>query len=242
MPIFDHAFVILIAVIHPVVGYLSFNRLLKRAATGMAIDRTRLYTGTIVSHWTLFVIALVIWLTAGRPLSGLGTDLRLDAGFVMALALTVAGVVLLLRQLREVRAADRDALRRFRSQIGPVEIILPANRSELGRFTALSLTAGIVEETLWRGYLFWYLQHYMPLWSAALVSTLAFGVAHAYQGFSNVPKIVAVGAVFAILYMLSGSIWLPMLLHALVDLIQGRLAYEIVIGASETTHAEPPSQ
>jgi membrane protease YdiL (CAAX protease family) len=132
-----------------------------------------------------------------------------------------------------VQAADRETLGRFRSQLGPLEIILPAKESELQRFTWLSLTAGIVEETLWRGYLFWYLLHYMPLWSAALISTLAFGLAHAYQGIGNVPKIIAVGAVFAILYMLSGSIWLPILLHALVDLIQGRLAYEIVVRTDE---------
>ena len=239
MPILDHAFVILIAIVHPVVGYVSFTRLLRRAAAGIKIDRRRLYTGTIVSQWTLLALLLATWLSAGRPLSGLGTGLTLDAGFAAALALTAAGVVLLLRQLRAVQAADRESLGRFRSQLGPLEIILPAKESELQRFTWLSLTAGIVEETLWRGYLFWYLLHYMPLWSAALVSTLAFGMAHAYQGIANVPKIIAVGAVFAILYMLSGSIWLPILMHALVDLIQGRLAYEIVARTSTPT---PPGQ
>jgi membrane protease YdiL (CAAX protease family) len=235
MPILDHALVILIAIVHPVVGYVSFTRLLRRAAAGIKIDRVRLYTGTIVSQWTLLALLLANWLSAGRPLSGLGTGLALDAGFAVALALTFGGVVLLLRQLRTVQTADREALGGFRSQLGPLEIILPAKESELQRFTWLALTAGIVEETLWRGYLFWYLLHYMPLWSAALVSTLAFGMAHAYQGIGNVPKIIAVGAVFAILYMLSGSIWLPILLHALVDLIQGRLAYEIVAGTGKPT-------
>jgi membrane protease YdiL (CAAX protease family) len=42
------------------------------------------------------------------------------------------------------------------------------------------------------------------------------------------PKITLVGGVFAGLYLLSGSIWLPMLLHAAVDILQGRLAYEVI--------------
>jgi len=68
----------------------------------------------------------------------------------------------------------------------------------------------------------------MPLWAAALVSTVGFGLAHAYQGLSQLPKITLVGGVFAGLYLLSGSIWLPMLLHAAVDILQGRLAYEAI--------------
>jgi membrane protease YdiL (CAAX protease family) len=242
MLILDHVLVIVIAVVHPVLGYFSFQRLMMRAATGMRIDRLRLYNGTLASHWVLFAIAIAIWTTAGRTPSGLGMTITLHGGFVLAAVLTAAGIALLLRQLNQVVSSGVDQLRRLRAQLGNVEVILPASLTELNRFTWVALTAGIVEETLWRGYLFWYLRHFMPLWAAALVSTVGFGLAHAYQGFGNVPRIIAVGAAFALLYMLSGSIWLPILLHAIVDLVQGRLAYEVVERTKPAGGGDAPTQ
>jgi membrane protease YdiL (CAAX protease family) len=123
----------------------------------------------------------------------------------------------------------RDLLRR---QLGKLEIIMPRNDNELGQFYAVSATAGIVEETLWRGYMFWYLGHVMPLWAAAVVTSIAFGVGHIYQGAASVPRVVLLGGVFAGLYLLTGSVWLPMLLHAALDAVQGRAIYRILSSAS----------
>ena len=106
--------------------------------------------------------------------------------------------------------------------------MMPLNGSELARFNMLSLTAGIVEETLWRGFLFWYLGHVMPLWTAAIISAVGFGLAHSYQGLANIPRVAMIGAVFSGLYLLTGSLWLPIILHAAVDLLQGRMAYEVL--------------
>ncbi len=39
-----------------------------------------------------------------------------------------------------------------------------------------------VEEVLWRGFLILYLSQFMPVWVAAVVSGVSFGLAHAYQG------------------------------------------------------------
>ena len=240
MLILDHLFVVLVVLVHPVAGYVSFQRLMRRAAAGMTINRLHLYNSTLIGHWALFAVALGIWSASGRPAEKLGAALSLDSGFFVAAALTAAGIILLLRQLRRMLSATPEEFGKLRGQLREVEIILPANSAELERFAWVSLTAGIVEETLWRGYLFWYLLHFMPLWAVALVSTIGFGLAHAYQGPRNVPKVIAVGAVFALLFMLSGSIWLPMLLHAVADLLQGRLAYE-VIRRSDAPAAEPPS-
>ena len=89
----------------------------------------------------------------------------------------------------------------------------------------MSITAGIVEETIWRGFLFWYFGQVMPLWAAAVLSAIGFGLAHAYQGFRAVPRIIAVGSIFVLLYLLTGSLWLSMLLHAIVDMLQGRAIF-----------------
>ena len=228
MILFDHLLVIVFAVIYPITGFIGFRRLLKRAAAGTPIDRNHLYSSTMLNHWILFFAVLLIWVNTARPWSSLGFELHLDRWFFIALSLTVAGIVFLLVQVRQVMRADKKSLADIRAQFGKLALVIPQNGNELTRFYLLSVTAGIVEEILWRGFLIWYLSLVMPLWAAALVSTVGFGLAHAYQGLSHLPKITLVGGVFAGLYLLSGSIWLPMLLHAAVDILQGRLAYEAI--------------
>jgi membrane protease YdiL (CAAX protease family) len=228
MTFVDHLFILIIAVMHPIAGYFSYNRLLRRIEAGEKIARASLYNMTIVGHWTLFAMALSIWLTAGRSLTALGFGLQVDARFLTGVLLTIVAIIALALQVRKVTLAETEELGKLRRQLGRVEAILPRNGNELGRFYGLSLTAGIVEEVLWRGFLIWYLGQFVPVWAAAAISAVGFGIAHAYQGAANVPRIIVVGALFAGLYLLTGSLWLPMLLHAAVDMLQGRAAYEII--------------
>jgi membrane protease YdiL (CAAX protease family) len=228
MILLDHLLLLILAFAHPIAGYISFRRLLKRIRAGEVIDRVRLYDATIISHWTLFGITMALWAGAGRDWQSLGLGLTIDGNFLAGLLLTLIGIAFLALQLREVSGATTTELDRVREQLGNLEFIIPRNGRELGRFYGLSLTAGIVEELLWRGYMIWYLEHFMPLWAAAVLSTIGFAAAHAYQGIANLPRITIVGAFFAGLYLLTGSIWLPVILHAAVDILQGRTAYEVL--------------
>lgn len=51
--------------------------------------------------------------------------------------------------------------------MGDPDVLLPGNGNELGRFYGVSLSAGIVEEIVRRGFLIWYLTLFMPVWSVA---------------------------------------------------------------------------
>ena len=64
------------------------------------------------------------------------------------------------------------------------------------------------------------------LW-AVLVGAIGFGLAHSYQGVSGMIKVFAMGLAFGGLYLLCGSIWIPMLAHFLVDAIQGLTLVEL---------------
>ena len=218
MTIVDHLYFVLIAIAAPVVGYFSFQRLLRRVKAGEKISPAHLYRFTTASHWTLFALLLVLWGTSGRAWTDLGFGLEFNTRFIVGAVLTAGMIVVLLLQLRLIdRATEED--------LGDLQFLFPRTRSELRGFYGLSVTAGIVEEALWRGFLFWYLGHFMPLWAAAIVSAIGFGVAHAYQGSAAIPRIVLVGGAFAGLYLLTGSLLLPMILHALVDLLQGRAVH-----------------
>lgn len=226
----DHLFVVLYVVAYPVAGIIGFRRLLRRHAAGHPVDRLHVYRNTMIGHWSLLLVAVVLWWAAGRPWSGLGLYWSTDPFWALAVAaaFVVAAIVVLALQLREVGRTDPQALSKPAARLGSLEAVVPRNRRELGRFNAVSFTAGVVEEILWRGYLIWYLSQFWSLGVAALVATLAFGVAHGYQGWRQVPSITAVGAALTGLYLLTGTLWASITLHIAIDALQGRLGYEIM--------------
>ncbi len=228
MTLLDHGFVFIIAVLYPIASFVGFRRLLRRVAAGETVNRGDLYRNTMISHWALFFMAMALWAYSGRSWSAIGFSLDINLWFGAGVILTILGIVALVMQNRYVKAATPDEIESLRERLGSLEIMIPQNGSELARFNELSITAGIVEEILWRGFLIWYFSQFMPLWAAALLSTIGFGLAHAYQGLKQLPSITAVGAAFAVLYLVSGSIWLPIILHAIVDILQGRMTYNVM--------------
>lgn len=226
--IFDHILFLVVAVAQPILGYRSFQKLVRFAAAGHAIPLSRLYNRTLIGQWLLFVLVLSIWHAEERAWLDLGFALRTDAAAAAGIGLAAIAFVMLafkLRQLGPRRPQVRDALL---ERLGTIELILPRTRRQLRHFYALSVTAGIVEETIWRGFMIWYFCQYLPLWAAVILSSLGFGLAHAYQGMVNIPKSALTGAVFALIYVLTGSLLFPIVLHALADALQGRAVYRLL--------------
>lgn len=228
MTLADHLFVVVVVLVQPIAGYVTFRRLLRRVAAGETINRYQLYNRTIIGQWILFLVLGALWLANTRPVSALGFTLRIDPPFTAGLAITGIALGLLFMQMRRLNAAADHKAQVIREQLGELKVLLPGTRNELRRFYGVSLTAGIVEETIWRGFMFWYLGQYMPLWGAAMISTIGFALAHAYQGWANLPRVTVVGATFAWIYWLTGSLWLPMLLHFALDGLQGRGVYQLM--------------
>jgi membrane protease YdiL (CAAX protease family) len=88
-------------------------------------------------------------------------------------------------------------------------------------FTVVGVTAGVCEEWLYRGFFLAVvaaLAGGLPTGVLVLVAALAFGLAHAYQGRAGVLTTGLLGGVMAALYLQTGSLLLPVLLHAAIDL------------------------
>jgi membrane protease YdiL (CAAX protease family) len=214
MNLLDHGLVFIIAIVYPITGFIGFRRLLKRVAAGEPVKRLNLYRNTLIGHWTLFFIFGAIWVATAREWSAIGLDFDPNLWTGVGAVLTVLGIVALVKQIRQVQNATQDEIDSISKRFGKLSIIIPHNGSEL--------------EILWRGFLIWYLNQFMPLWAAAVISTIGFALAHAYQGLANLPQITAVSAALAALYLISGSIWFPIVLHAAIDILQGRLGYDVM--------------
>jgi CAAX protease family protein len=88
----------------------------------------------------------------------------------------------------------------------------------MAAFTFLAVVAApFMEEFIFRGFLFNALLRYMPVWLAAVLSGLLFGISHASP--SAFLPLAASGVVLAYVYVRSGSLTASMLTHALFNLV-----------------------
>ncbi|MFZ2964813.1 MAG: CPBP family intramembrane glutamic endopeptidase [Rhodoglobus sp.] len=125
--------------------------------------------------------------------------------------------------------------------IGDIHAMLPRNRPELGLGALLSVNAGIVEELVFRlglpALLFGATGSAL---AAVFGSVLLFGALHAYQGVAGVVGTTLIGAVFMAAYLLSGSILVPIALHALFDVRSMVVIPMAVNGAHRVPAVSPP--
>jgi membrane protease YdiL (CAAX protease family) len=180
--------------------------------------RVRLYLGTLLFEWLLFGLIVAGVRHSGAPLSIILGDRWLsarqvmrDIGIAAAFWLVSTGLLFILGSLLRIAAHGAN-----------MHFMLPHGAAEIALWLALSVTAGICEETIFRGYLqrqFIVLTTSVP--AGILLSAAAFGAAHAYQGFRMTVLIALYGAMFGILAHWRGSVRPGMIAHAWQDSLGG---------------------
>ena len=226
--IVDHIFMFLLFVVQPIHGSRSFNRYIARVKGGEPADRVKLYKETFVLEWVAFAVLALTWYLLGRPIAYLGFVAAGGVAFWIGLALTALVSAILLNSWRQSKAMTADEKAKQKQTFGKLEYFLPRNDRELRLIFGLSMTAGIVEETIYRGFALWYLAQLMPMWAAVVASAVVFGLGHSYQGTGGVARVTVIGLVFGAFYALTGSLWLPILAHFLLDALQGLSIVEIL--------------
>ena len=227
MTLMDHVLAIFLVVIGPLrSGAIGLRRF--RIATPAELPGVRraAYRTAIVTQWLRVIATGLVWWSARRPLNDLGLELHTGPGFIgVAVGLGLI-IVAMVRQRRKA-LEDIEGRAEIRERLENVRLLLPHTRSEFAGFKWVAITAGLCEELLYRGYLIWYFSHIMPWWAAGLVTALAFGIGHAYQGARGVAVTSVLGAFLAAVYFVSGSLYASMLIHTLMDLHSGDLAWRV---------------
>jgi membrane protease YdiL (CAAX protease family) len=215
----------------PLVGHVLHRRFEGRLRTGDGARRS-FYRRLLVLEWGLALLAAVVWLSA-PGVSAAEVGLRWPQSWPgplssVAAVLVVAFVVLSTRALRsgalvaaaEVRRRPGEG-RHAEPQVHATLALLPRTRAERRLFTVVGVTAGVCEEWLYRGFFLAVVAAVAGgLSTPALVAVAAaaFGLAHAYQGGAGVLTTGVLGGVLAALYLDTGSLLLPVVLHVLIDL------------------------
>ena len=214
----DHFLAVLLIVLLPFEGRMEMRSLISSVRHGVPGARVTAFVRTISMQWILVTALLLGWLAASRDWDLLGIrNLSLAGSAVGALAaaLTLALVVV---QYRGVKRLSPERLAKFAVRSADTLSLLPTTPLERNYFAALAITAGICEEVLCRGFLFWYLSCWLSPWLVFVVASALFGAAHMYQGPKGVVRTAICGAFLGGIYWLSGSLWWAMLTHAIIDL------------------------
>jgi len=224
----DHLLVVVLVTVLPFYGAWEFRRFVRRVQAGVPDARAREYRSTMIMQWAVALGLVALWWRAGRPPDALGFALPGGVPLLVGAAITALMVSFLFAQWSAVRRLDQGGREGVRAQMASVAEFLPRTGREAALFRALSVTAGTCEEIMYRGYLIWYLAAFLGPWPAAILSGVAFGLVHIYQGVSGALKTGTIGLVTGLLYVGTGSLLWPMILHAAVDLSGGAIAYDVL--------------
>ena len=177
-----------------------------------SLPRTEAYISSIASLGILGLATLLVARVSDYSLSQLGL-LPLGAWrtAVWTAAMTLAGVAVLFAfrfaGVREPRV---------------IRDLMPISTYDRVLFTGVSLTAGVCEEIVFRGFLIHVLYSTTgSLAVALLLSSGAFGVAHAYQQPAGALRAALLGFILAMPLVIDGSIVPSILAHATIDILSG---------------------
>jgi membrane protease YdiL (CAAX protease family) len=220
--LFTLIILLLLAVVFPLLGVRDFRLLLRRTSEGVADARIEFYRGIITTYWPLTIGLLACWLLLGNDLESMGLIPVADGWPWNAIGV---GVFVVLAQVINLARVSRneDKLIEIKEQIGELSNLAPQTPREDRLFDIVSITAGVCEEILYRGLLLATLVSLVGTWPAVAITSLIFGLGHAYQGISGIAKTGLVGLVLAWLTVSSGSLFIAIVLHAVVDLTSGRI-------------------
>jgi membrane protease YdiL (CAAX protease family) len=229
-------------VIWEVIRFGSQYRQLKQdLANGDTEARARVYQKAIVFEWVSALLALLalgfdwsklnpkllalegtrlIQVWQGGSFDRSGFDRGRMAGIFLGLVLGTAGFVI--ARIRANRRGITPAMAPahwWRKLWPDFSALLPATTHERLLWVAVAVSAGICEEIVFRGWLLSTLHGTLRLDGTALVLVAAvlFGLAHSYQGATGVVLTAFAGALFCGLYVVTGSLLVPILLHILID-------------------------
>ena len=205
----------------------------------------------------LYAFATALGLAIGRQLPPMDPLLSIAAQAAISIALVLATYKFAIRHLGENPHDDlpgRGALRDLGLGVAAGFLIFSAvvgvaaaadvynvhgrgSTAELVRdLIAIAILPGFMEELLFRGILFRWIEEFAGSWAALVVTSVLFGLAHMYNPnatwFSSFAIAVEAGVLLGGAYMLTRSLWMPIGLHAAWNFTQGFI-YDVPVSGME---------
>ena len=185
-----------------------------------AAERISLYCSTIVFQW--LATAVAAWRAWAHGFTATQLGLAIPKPVTLLVITVFGAVVIVTLQWLNLRRIGRSASPLRRPLHAMAERILPQSTTELIPFFALSVTAGLCEEFLYRGFATATLSRAgLPVGAVILFSSVIFGLAHLYQGRAGLVSTTVLGILFGTSRAALGSLVPAIVWHMGVDLVAG---------------------
>jgi uncharacterized protein len=200
--------------------------------------RMRMYRNLLIAEWAITLFVLGLWIAKARPWSALWLGpvghLRLGLGLLFA-AIVIA---ILARNTKRVLGRPK-SMAYVREKIGYLEPLLAETESERRAFWFVSITAGICEEIIFRGFVMWCIGVGTGLVLAVILSSVFFGFGHIYQGVWRTLPTALAGLFLALIVVATGSLLPAIIIHAALDANSGELVFRVKRETPALSEAEP---
>jgi len=245
--LWDHLLAFLVGIVLPATAALAVAKSRSSSHAGLYFDTSEkiaLYWSNSIVLWILAALTVLVWSLQDRALSGLGlfvAPVNQGKGLLLSLAFLVAYGVDAWREMGTERRL-KETQARWRRHTP----FMPATGREIRHSFVLVASASVCEEIVYRGFLISYASALLGAthsgrWAAVILSAAVFAVCHFYQGLHAAGKILLLGSLFGAIFVITRSLWIPMALHLVVDLI-GTLLSPRLLAEEVSKDASTPKE
>ncbi len=170
---------------------------------------------------------MLVYLFSKKELSVVNFGIGIENNWqnILVASLLLLAIIYLLFLIRSIQSS-KELRAEITSKFESNKDILPVTKNEMLIFTLIvSVSAGICEELLFRAYLYAFLGSHIGMVAGIMLSSVIFGLWHIYLGWQEVVKTSIMGVLFCGIYIFTGNIILPILIHIFIDVYSGLMCY-----------------
>jgi len=218
--------VFLIVLLIPFIIMLVMNALEKKTEAVVVTEKTQCknYAFGIVLLWSVTLLIFIMCFIGKISLEDIGfrpIKFKYNTWFTI-ITLVVSGIafVYFMCQLIASLGSSKSIKKQLENSNQGAIGVLPRTKKEKYLFSLLALSAGICEEIIFRGFLVFLVLAifpHVPIYLVVLISTLIFGIAHAYQGLQGIVSTGLLAVMFMCLFLVTDCLIFAMLLHFIID-------------------------
>ena len=227
--------ILILTIYYPISGDRSVKKLKRSIAEGDTHQKLRFYNETMLWLWIPTILIFILIPISGISLQDIGIKwIEIDTtsltkwvaypaiGFYFLYLFYNITSIILFKTKPKIREKAVESIS------DDATWILPITQKEKRTWGLLSITAGITEEIIYRGYLFYALAVLFPFLSLVhilFITTLIFGIGHLYLGKEAI-RSTLLGLLFGIFYIVFDSVIPVMIVHTAQDLVIGYILEE----------------
>jgi len=183
------------------------------------------YIKIVFSLWVPTTFLVYLFCTNNLSVVSFNYIIKANWQNILSLSFILIAVIYLVILSRTIKINEQ-----LKSEIAqkfqPFLNLMPVTKSQMLIFTLLvSVSAGICEELIFRAYLYNLLDTHIGITGAIFFSSIAFGFWHIYLGWKEVLRTSIMGAIFCGVYIFTGNILIPIILHIFIDVYSGLICY-----------------